>query len=320
MWTCREMKRSGWDKLSGSLWTAVLLTFIFIVISGILPMAQSAISMFRLFIQRSALSISGNADSGYTLFGNNSVTNNSQMLVTSSLSSLISMLSLLATFLLINPITVGYARWFLTNRTPGSTPSISLLFSSFKSESYSGSIAGMAWKTLWTMIWGFVAGLFLIPFFVMITVFIILAVSASWVSAAHASGYDASNYSLNTQEFYRRLLEISPVILIVALLLLIVGLAGYFTIILNRKYAYMFTEFILAENPKIGAQNALNLSKKMSGGMKGKLFLLDLSFIGWWLLSMLTFGLLSLGIKPYVYATYAEVYEKRKVELDIVLG
>ena len=46
--------------------------------------------------------------------------------------------------------------------------------------------------------------------------------------------------------------------------------------------------YILAENPKIQRKKAFKLSKKMMKGNKWKTFILDLSFLGWELLSIFT--------------------------------
>lgn len=47
-----------------------------------------------------------------------------------------------------------------------------------------------------------------------------------------------------------------------------------------------------------------------------KLFLLDLSFIGWALLTILTFGIGVLFLEPYVSASRAAFYEDLKAELS----
>lgn len=67
--------------------------------------------------------------------------------------------------------------------------------------------------------------------------------------------------------------------------------------------------YVLAENPKINRKEAFRISKEMMKGSKWKAFILDLSFLGWDLLSVLTYGLLSiLFVNPYNAATNAELY------------
>jgi uncharacterized membrane protein len=76
-----------------------------------------------------------------------------------------------------------------------------------------------------------------------------------------------------------------------------------------KLYEYSLTECLLAENPKLGAKNACLLSKKMSKGYKWKLFLLDLTFLPWHLLGLLTFGITRYTYSDiYYYATKAEIY------------
>lgn len=85
----------------------------------------------------------------------------------------------------------------------------------------------------------------------------------------------------------------------------------YLTIVggVIKTYEYRMIPYILAENPKIQRKQAFKLSKEMMKGNKWKTFILDMSFFGWNLLSVLTFGLLSiLYVNPYNAATIAELY------------
>jgi hypothetical protein len=85
----------------------------------------------------------------------------------------------------------------------------------------------------------------------------------------------------------------------------------YLTIIggIIKRYEYRMIPYILAENPKIKIKEAFKLSKEMMKGNKFKAFLLDLSFIGWSIVSLFTFGLLNiLYVNPYKSATKAELY------------
>ena len=64
-------------------------------------------------------------------------------------------------------------------------------------------------------------------------------------------------------------------------------------------YRYRFAMLNLCENPEIGVMEALSMSKAQTLGFKGQLFVLDLSFIGWYLLSGLTAGILLIWLEPY---------------------
>ena len=85
----------------------------------------------------------------------------------------------------------------------------------------------------------------------------------------------------------------------------------YLTIIggVIKTYEYRMIPYILAENPKITRKEAFALSKQMMKGTKWKTFILDISFFGWYFLSVLTFGLLGiLYVNPYNAATITELY------------
>ena len=95
----------------------------------------------------------------------------------------------------------------------------------------------------------------------------------------------------------------------------IYNLLWYLTIIggFIKSYEYRMIPYILAENPKIDRKEAFKLSKEMMRGNKWKTFVLDLSFILWNMLSVLTFGLLNiLYVNPYKSMTFAELYKELK--------
>lgn len=77
-----------------------------------------------------------------------------------------------------------------------------------------------------------------------------------------------------------------------------------------KTYSYRMVPYIMADNPDMDSKEAITLSRNMMNGNKGKAFVLDLSFIGWYLLAGLTFGILSVFyVNPYVNATNAELYK-----------
>lgn len=77
-----------------------------------------------------------------------------------------------------------------------------------------------------------------------------------------------------------------------------------------KLYAYRMVPYILADNPHIGRNRAIDLSKQMTMGEKFDIFVLDLSFLGWYLLGLLAFGIGVLFVQPYYDATNAELYFK----------
>lgn len=80
-----------------------------------------------------------------------------------------------------------------------------------------------------------------------------------------------------------------------------------------KGIAYSMTPYILADTRQVGPTEALKLSMRMTYGYKGQIFVLYLSFIGWWLLSIFTFGLLPiLYVGPYFQTSLAGMYEELK--------
>ncbi len=76
-----------------------------------------------------------------------------------------------------------------------------------------------------------------------------------------------------------------------------------------KGYEYRMVRYIVAENPTISWADAKELSKSMMDGNKMEAFILDLSFVGWYMLSILTCGLLSIfWVNPYKCLTDAELY------------
>ena len=79
------------------------------------------------------------------------------------------------------------------------------------------------------------------------------------------------------------------------------------------SFSYYFVSYILVDQPLMSTKDALDLSKKMTDGHKKEMFVYALSFIGWHILSMLTFGITDIlyGI-PYRQAADAELYTELK--------
>lgn len=89
-----------------------------------------------------------------------------------------------------------------------------------------------------------------------------------------------------------------------SLLLIIPG------IIASYRYSQAF--YILNDHPHIGIMEAIRASSDMMRGQKGKLFMLHLSFIGWFLLCLITLGIGFLWLCPYMMTAAANFYEDLK--------
>ena len=76
------------------------------------------------------------------------------------------------------------------------------------------------------------------------------------------------------------------------------------------SYSYRLVPYIIADDQTISATDAIKKSREMMKGYKWKSFVLDLSFLGWAILSGLTLGIVGIFYAvPYMFATYAEMYK-----------
>lgn len=96
------------------------------------------------------------------------------------------------------------------------------------------------------------------------------------------------------------------------ILMIIITLLGFLLLIIPGIIALLAmsqTFRIMKDNPGLGATEALQKSHEMMKGHRMEYFLLNLSFIGWALLCLLTFGIGFLVLAPYVSATNAVYYD-----------
>ena len=75
-----------------------------------------------------------------------------------------------------------------------------------------------------------------------------------------------------------------------------------------KGLSYSQTFYIMNEHPEYTGTQAIDASRAMMDGHKGELFLLQLSFIGWFLLCIPTLGLIMFYVGPYYAATMAEFH------------
>ena len=129
------------------------------------------------------------------------------------------------------------------------------------------------WKLLWSFLWGLLA----IP---LIVIFVIVMSCFSTFS-----GSDTVNYSICT-------------------FLLFLGFIPMFI----KMIEYSFSFFFAAEFPEIGIRKSLRLSITIAKGHRWEIFVLNISFIGWVLLSILTCGVGFLWSLPYYYMTLTNAY------------
>lgn len=93
-------------------------------------------------------------------------------------------------------------------------------------------------------------------------------------------------------------------ILLWSLLLIIPGIIA--------SFSYSMAYYILIDNPQLSSFEAINRSKDMMKGYKGKLFCLYLSFAGWFILCIATFGIGFIWLEPYMQTSIAVFYQGLK--------
>ena len=93
-----------------------------------------------------------------------------------------------------------------------------------------------------------------------------------------------------------------------ALLLIIPGII--------KAFSYALTPYILLDEPELTARQAITRSCEIMQGRRWKLFCLYLSFIGWGILCLLTFGIGFLWLVPYMNASVAAFYEDARAEYE----
>lgn len=79
-----------------------------------------------------------------------------------------------------------------------------------------------------------------------------------------------------------------------------------------KAYEYRFVHNVIHDNPNLSQSRARDLSRRMTDGFKADLFVLDLSFILWYILVGLTCGFAAFYVVPYVSTTNAMCYENLK--------
>lgn len=98
--------------------------------------------------------------------------------------------------------------------------------------------------------------------------------------------------------------QVSVKIFLWSLLFVIPGLVA--------AYRYRFAYYNVLTDDSLSAGEAIRLSCRQTDGMKGRLFALDLSFIGWDILSGVTLGLLNIWLTPYKTMCDLAYYEEAR--------
>lgn len=101
--------------------------------------------------------------------------------------------------------------------------------------------------------------------------------------------------------------------LIITEALSLVGVVIGFLITLPLYFVF----WIYADDPDIDTREAFRCSISLTKGVKWRLILMELSFIGWMLLGLLTVGIGLLWITPYMTQSFTNIYLDQKREFDV---
>lgn len=145
--------------------------------------------------------------------------------------------------------------------------------------------------------------------FLIIYVFVstIINVGKSRYFLEHSSYQDTSVNKLLFVYYTKSIFNVGEVMLIK----MVKSFLWYLTIIggFIKHYEYSMIPYILAENPTVKSKDAFLMSKKMTMHHKWELFLLDVSFIPWYILGPLTLGMTNVFyFRPYKEMLKANIY------------
>ena len=145
------------------------------------------------------------------------------------------------------------------------------------SDRYLHNVGGMMWVVLWVTIWALIS----------------IPLPALGVLVFRALGRSALGWLI-------------PLMIITHFALLIPAII--------KSLSYSMVPYLLADAPDMKVREAMKLSMRMTKGHKGALVVLYLSFIGWYLLSPFTLGILALVyVNPYLYTSLAGFYSGLKL-------
>ena len=84
-----------------------------------------------------------------------------------------------------------------------------------------------------------------------------------------------------------------------------------------KGFEYSMIPYLLAENSSMSMSECFSLSKEMTSGQKMDMFVLDCSFVGWYILAALACGIGIIFVGPYVMATETELYKVLKPKEEL---
>ena len=143
----------------------------------------------------------------------------------------------------------------------------------------------------------------IVPIALMIGGIIIMAIGG--VSSATSAVVSSSSYYSSYAPVAK---TVSTGSLVVAIIGAILYLVAYIWCIV-KSYYYQLTFIIASENESLEAKDVVDRSRELMDGKRGKLFVLQLTFIGWAILGALSLGIGFLWILPYIQFAIIAFYK-----------
>lgn len=187
-------------------------------------------------------------------------------------------ITILLSIFVLNVIAVGQM-YFYFKFYSGSRADFGTFFDGFKNGQYWHNVGGMFLMTLYICLWTM---LFCLPGAILI-------------------GFGAGMLLVDSGA--------GAVLLVIGVILYIVSIVVAFI----KAYQYSMIPYLLIDKPEFTVKECFAMTKKMTKGNKWSLFVLDLSFIGWILLSCLTLFILAIFyVSPYMNLAKAGAYDYLK--------
>lgn len=159
------------------------------------------------------------------------------------------------------------------------------------------AVCAVLWRALFIYLW---AILCLLPSNVVLVSMLVTNIESKTQAIANISPDDTKAAAA----FIINLFTEDPLKGMLYVILLITGICA----LTVKVYQYSLHAKIIVNHPQISVTHALNLSKTLTKGNKWNLFVMDLSFIGWYMLCILTLGVGLLWIAPYHRMTWLNAY------------
>lgn len=265
-----EIKRQALISLSGQWGTAILACFICFILLSFISITVGGYQSINFFRHFARLSSYGDI---------NQFTNQA------STSQLVLNFSQLINLIIAGPLLYGLAAFFL-NMVRKTNIRIENLFSGFKR--FGKSFLLNLVIIIFTFLWGLAI---MLPVGIIFSIIlVIMYISTGFIGGMNAAGSVESSFGL--------IIGLEGILFIISCLV-------YTIIIFRYKLAY----YVYIDNDENDVMDCIKQSKEMMKGFKMKLLLLYLSFIGWWILSCISFGIGFLWLTPYVHASTAAFYE-----------